>query len=238
MPVAVKRNVTTVHDVEGNEYTLPVYYVFVFKKEICIVLFYLSKGLDYTLDYLHVSNSIFFSEKEPAQDDNHIVFQISNKCWLSVVKEDFKKYSYIQSVVGAFCTVCSNRTSLESLNEPRQWIKKLANPSNYEKGEGVLKYFNRLLDVTTKNTLKLPDYQKEDIYALLRWMMEEFQELRLKDNLDLGNKRLRCNEYIASLLTKEFSKRMNSRIIAMGDRVTITNIKELFRFPGDRKYVS
>ena len=40
------------------------------------------------------------------------------------------------------------------------------------------------------------------------------------------NKRIRCNEYIASLLTKEFSKRLN-RIISLGEKATIDNIKEL-----------
>ena len=42
------------------------------------------------------------------------------------------------------------------------------------------------------------------------------------------NKRLRCNEYIASLLTKDFSRRLN-RIIAMGDKCTVDNIKELVK---------
>ena len=67
--------------------------------------------------------------------------------------------------------------------------------------------------------------------------MEHFNELRLKDNCDLGNKRLRCNEYIASLLSKEFSKRLN-RIISMGDRATIESMRELFKFSGDEEYVS
>ena len=40
------------------------------------------------------------------------------------------------------------------------------------------------------------------------------------------NKRIRCNEYIASLLSKEFSKRLN-RIISMGDRATIESMREL-----------
>ena len=62
--------------------------------------------------------------------------------------------------------------------------------------------------------------------------MQNYNELRLKDNCDLGTKRLRCNEYIASLLTKEFSRRLN-RIISLGDKATIDNIREIFRFPGD-----
>jgi len=62
--------------------------------------------------------------------------------------------------------------------------------------------------------------------------MQEFNELRLKDNCDLSNKRLRCNEYIASLFTKELSKRLN-RIISLGDKANIANIHELFRFSGE-----
>ena len=62
--------------------------------------------------------------------------------------------------------------------------------------------------------------------------MEEYNELRLKDNMDLGNKRLRCNEYIAAELTKEFSKRTN-RIMAMGDKVTMDDFKDMLKFPGE-----
>ena len=159
-------------------------------------------------------------------------------CFLEVDKESFNKYPYIKSIVGGFSNICTNRISLEHLDDPKQWIKRIAGvPHNYDKGNSILKYFNRLLDRTTQKTLKLPEYHTEDIYSLLRWMMQEFNTLRLKDNCDLANKRLRCNEYIASLLTKEFSKRLN-RIISLGDKVTIDNIKELFKFPGDRQYVA
>lgn len=232
MPIAVKRNVITAEDIDEVQYNLPVYYVFVFRKEIPIILFYLSKGIRYALDYLHVSKVLGFIDKVGERDPKKLYFGLSNKCWLWVDKEFFDKYQYIQSVVGAFCSVSTNRVTLDMLDDPKQWIKRIANPQNYEKGYGILKYFNRLLDETTKKVLKVPEYHSEDIYALLRWMMEHFQELRMKDNLNLDNKRLRCNEYISSLLTKEFSKRLN-RIISMGDKVTIDNIKEIFKFPGD-----
>lgn len=232
MPIAVKRNIVEAEDVNGNHYNLPAYYVFVFRKEILILLFYMSKGLRYTLDFLNVSNEISFSAKMPKNTDDKIIFQLSTKCFLSVEKESFEKYPYIQSVVGGFVTMCTNRVTMEQLEDTKQWIKRIANPDNYEKGYGILKYFNRLLDETTKKVIKVPEYHKENIYTLLRWMMQEFNELRLKDNCDLKNKRLRCNEYIASLLTAEFSRRLN-RIISMGNKVTIDNIKELFKFPGD-----
>jgi len=235
MPIALKRNIIECEDIHENKYTLPCYYVFVFRKEIPVILFYLSKGANYTLDYLGVRDIISFIDKLPSDTSSasgYLYFQLSTKCYLKVDKEAFKQYSFVQSMVGAFETVCTNRVTISQLEDPDQWIKKISNPANLDKGKGILKYFNRLLDETTKRALKLPDYYTEDIYALLRWMMQEFQELRLKDNCDLNNKRLRCNEYIASLLTKEFSRRLN-RIISMGDKVTIDNIKELFKFPGD-----
>ena len=238
MPIAVKRNVVDMEDINGVKYVLPCYYVFVFRREIPVILFYLSKGLNVAMEYLNMNDVINFVEKlpcDPDQIDNNypnMYFQLSNKCYLEVDRAMFKKYPYVQSVVGAFGTVCTNRVTLEHLNDPKQWVKKIANPANYENGNNILKYFNRLLDKSTQKILKVPEYYSSDIYTLLRWIMENFNDLRMKDNCDLANKRLRCNEYIASLLTKEFSRRLN-RIISMGDKVTIDNIRELFRFSGD-----
>ena len=149
MPIAVKRNTVETEDIHGCKYTLPCYYVFVFRKEIPIILFYLSKGLKYTLDYLNVIDVISFVDKLPpsnAIDNSYLYFQISGKCFLKVDKELFNKYPYIQSVVGGFMLVCTNRVTIDQLDDPKQWIKRIANPNNYEKGYGILKYFNRLLD--------------------------------------------------------------------------------------------
>lgn len=234
MPIAVKRNIITTHDSDGNEYNLPSYYVFVFRKEIPIILFYLAHGIDYTINFLNMNCIIDFLPELPQNPDTdtYIYFPISSRCVLRVIRTFFQKHVFVQSMVGMFMDVCTNRITLDQLDDTETWIKKIANPNNYEKGLGILQYFNRLLDETTKKVLKLPDYHKKDIYHLLRWMMSEFNTLRLKDNCDLKNKRIRCNEYIASLLTQDFSRRLN-RIISLGDKVTIDNIKELFRFPGE-----
>ena len=76
-----------------------------------------------------------------------------------------------------------------------------------------------------------------DVFAVIRWMSQDFNELRMKDNMNIENKRLRCNEYIASLLTQEFSKKLN-RIMSLGGKATIDNLREIFKFPGDRIRVS
>lgn len=254
MPIAVKRNIIEesesltnnitneklksqgidVVDVVGKSYSLPYYNVYVFRKEIPILLFYLAHGIDWALDFLEVRNVISFIDKLPETHDDkeYIYFQISSKCYLQANRYLFNKYTYIQSVVGGFLHVCNNRTTVESLDDRKSWIKKISNPNNYEKGKDILKFFQRLLDESTKKSLKISQYHKSDIYTLLRWIMQEFTMLRLKDNMDLNNKRIRCNEYAASLLTKEFSKRLN-KIISLGDKATIDNFRDLFKFSGD-----
>jgi hypothetical protein len=156
-----------------------------------------------------------------------------------------KMQSY-KSLYSSFLTVTQNKFKKNKL------IELLFSISNNEKKENdelsividLKSLFSKIYDEliekeNQKNKNKIErkksdniyvsnEYHIEDIYALLRWMMEHFQDLRMKDNMDLANKRIRCNEYIASLLTKEFSRKLN-RIIALGDKVTIDNFKELFK---------
>jgi len=54
----------------------------------------------------------------------------------------------------------------------------------------------------------------------------------MKDNLSMINKRLRCNEYLGTLVTAEVSKRIN-RIVSLGSKATIRDSMNLFRFPED-----
>ena len=129
-------------------------------------------------------------------------------------------------------TVATNRTTISQLEDGKQWVKRISNPPNYDKGKDTLKFFNRLLDDTTKRILYLYQYHKKDIYTLLRWICQEYNTLRLKDNLSLDNKRLRCAETCSSLLTAEFSKRV-SRVMSLGEKATIENFKEMFKWPGD-----
>ncbi len=62
--------------------------------------------------------------------------------------------------------------------------------------------------------------------------MQNYTELRKKDNMNLKNKRLRCNEYIASLLTRAFNERLN-RAISAGNWVNINKVRDVFKFSGN-----
>lgn len=243
MPIAVKRSAIsaddfvksdiTCEDVHGTKYLLPIYNVFVFKKEIPILIFYAANGMQWALGYLGLDEVIhFIPNLSETNHDKNLYFQISSKCYIEVNRELFLKYPFIQSVVGSLLYITSNRTSVEDLYNNTNWIKKLSNNNTVEKGSDILISFNRLMDETTKKILKLDTHNKDDVYAILRWIMENFNDLRMKDNLSLDNKRLRCNEYIATLLTQEFSRRLN-RIITLGAKATMADFMDMFKISGN-----
>ena len=243
MPIAVKRtsistenfvkSTSSVEDVRGMKYLLPIYNVFVFKKEIPIILFYAANGMQWGLSYLGVDEVIrFVPDLENADYKKNLYFQISSKCYIEVNMELFVKYPYVQSIVGSLLHVSTNRMCVEDMYSKENWIKRLSNNNTVEKGNDILVFVNRLMDETTKKILKLNSHNKDDVYAILRWIMQNFNDLRMKDNLSLDNKRIRCNEYIASLLTIEFSRRLN-KIITLGAKATMVDFMDMFKIPGN-----
>ena len=75
--------------------------------------------------------------------------------------------------------------------------------------------FERLLDVTTKKNLKVSEVNKVSIYAVIRWLLSNFPDLRKKNNMDLNTKRLRLNEYVGSMLNIKLGDSIN-RVMAYG----------------------
>ena len=232
MPIVIKRVPCVHEDINGVGYMMPLYRTFVFHRETDIMLFVVSNfGIEYGLMYLKVHNVIKLVASLDEQNDNCIYFQVSSKCYLEVNRQMFLNWQYVQSIVAGLLEILTNRFDLSQIDNRDQFIKKLTPSNTIEKGMDTLTSFNRMLDETTRKVLKIDDYHKKDVYAVIRWAMLEFNQLRMKDNLSLENKRLRCYEYVASLLTQEFSTRLN-RIINMGSKVTLENIVDIFKFPG------
>ena len=234
MPVSVQRTTLKREDYNGDEYNLPVYNITVFRKSLPVMLFYAAnEGIIPALDTLQIGDAIQFkTHVNEKKLDKYLYFQISAKLFLRVRKKLFMRYPYIQSVVGGLLTISSNRLTIDQLYDKDNWIKKLGTNNKYEKGKDVLVFFNRMLDETTRKVLNLDPIHTENIYTLLRWLMQNYNELRMKDNLSLDNKRLRCNEYVASLLTQEFSRRLN-KIISLGNKATMIDLVDIFRFSGE-----
>lgn len=238
MPVALKREFKELTSTDGVEYSAPIYTINIFRKDTDIMLFYLARmGLDKTLKYFSVDMIMKFTSSIGDTDEN-VYFSISSKLFLEINKHFFEEYSYVKTIAFMLLIRMTNRMTMENLNNKEYWIEVIGSIGNtnmntrLEKGLNTLTFVDRIIDASTKKIVKVHKINSDDIYSSLRWMISNFDELRKKDNLNLDNKRLRCNEYIASLLTKAFSERVN-RIIAMGNKVSIGNIREIFSFQGD-----
>ena len=204
MPVAMKVKPATYENIDGESYSAPTYTVNIFKKDVDILLFYLAKfGLDYTLSYYSVDKIIKFTD---AINDNekYIYFPISSKMFLEIDRVFFEKYQYVKTIAFMLLNICTNRLTFETLYSKTHWIETIGSlgttnkNGQYEKGINTLTFFDRIIDNTTKRILKVHPIHKENIYSVLRWMVMNFDSLVKKDNLDLENKRLRCNELTIS----------------------------------------
>ncbi len=239
MPININRSKTkSVYDTTGEAYSAPIYKIGVYRKNMDILLFYFAQfGVTQTLKYFNVHKIIHFVEKEYDRL-NYLYFPINSKMFLQVNKYFFNEYIYVRSIVFMIISIVTNRLRFEMLDNKSYWIERIGsiNVTNsynyYEKGMNILMSFNRMLDETTKSILKIDPSNKEDIYAVVRWIVQNFYELRGKDNLDLLNKRLRGNECVAALLVKEFSSRV-SRVIFEGNRVKLDKVKNIFKFSGE-----
>lgn len=241
MPLHVIRVIKEITDVTGTKYTCPLYNTFIFRREMPIMNFIAANGLEYGLQQLLVTPVLQLVEDIPEDADKDfngedMYFNISPKAYIKVNREMFMKYRYLQSVVTGLLEILNKRFTLSQINDRESFTKALAPNNKLEKGKDYLVLFNRLIDVTTQKVMKLNDYHKDDVYSVLRWMMMEFNEIREKDNQSLDNKRIRCNEYIAQLLTQEFSNKLN-RVVGMGSKATIEDMCDIFKFPGNRRYM-
>ena len=233
MPFAIRRTSSVIEDMSENVYTVPIYNIELYKKDIPIMLIYASNGLSFAIQYaLDTAYAVMdFVTSYDKEDKTNLYFQISSKLFLRVNKKLFDNYTYVQSVVGGVLKICTNRLTIDKIDDTDIWLKKLSN-NNIEKGKNLIISLQRLMDETTRKMLKVNVYRKLDVVSVIKYMTENYNDLRAKDNMNLCNKRLRCNEYIASLLTQEFSKRLN-RIMSLGNKATIDNYKEMFKFSGD-----
>lgn len=237
MPICVKTSKEEFTDAEGNPYTIPVYSIQIFKTAINVLLIYSHLTITKTLNFLEVDRFIRIEDKNKTypKSDKVIRFECGKKSDIvvTVIKDIFDKDIYVQSMVGCLIKLFEEtKVQFADIDNWEEWMIIVGGKNTIRRGIYQHIFFNRLLDNVTRKELKINEYDKQDIYYLLRWIVQNYHVLWAKDNLSLDNKRLRCNEYIGSFVTAEVSKRIN-RIVSLGDKATIKEYLGLFRFPED-----
>jgi hypothetical protein len=120
------------------------------------------------------------------------------------------------------------RESFEEIYSTEFWKISLGadfHSATVEKGEGIMTSFRGMLDISTKESIHLPEDMKQTIFHLVKWMVAEFSHLKAKDNLNILTKKLRVAEYMASL----YAAKLNAgiyRITDIGKKITIDSLRK------------
>lgn len=108
------------------------------------------------------------------------------------------------------------------------WLESLAlrfgSRPTTDKGYSVLDSLESIYDIDSHDTLKLPEEYKKDIYYVLRWLIRQFPELRMKENTDISTKKVRREEYLSASYAKKLSKGIY-RASDTQKKITIKDIK-------------
>ena len=113
------------------------------------------------------------------------------------------------------------------------WLKRLGGeytttPATVvQKARRIQVSLERILDGRTrKNLVHVEDWEKEDIYCILRWMMREYKDLSQIDNMDMLTKRIRIAEYLIHPILIRFSQ--NTYRLLNSQNVTLKGLKSIF----------
>lgn len=234
MPICIRIKNEEFIDTDDNVYIIPTYTIQIFKSSINVLLIYSHLGINKTLNFLEIDRFIRVDKKgtEP-KDDKLIQFDCGKKSdiIISVIKDVFEREIYIRTILGCLIQLLTeNKTTYDEIDDIDYWMILVGGKNTVKRGRYQHIFFNRLLDDITKNEMKINEYDKQNIYYLLKYIIGNFHALWAKDNLSMVNKRLRCNEYLSSLITQEISRRIN-RINSLGDRAKISDFYKCFKFP-------
>ena len=237
MPIILKSEKLEFEDVLGNTYNIKTYLLNLFKKKTnFLYYFFASFGYDGTLDYFGYKDDVEIIQltDDYTVEENELVFPLSKSYYLRADKAKFESDKVFQSIVACLIGVFSKKTQINKKDDIEYWKIKLGQAfttnsnSQLAKAESVLVSFKRLLDDRTRKNLRIEEKDKEDIYALIKWMIANFDDLLRMDNLSLDNKRMRLGEYLVNGFNRRVSTNtyriLNSKTLTMQKIVAAFNI--------------
>lgn len=215
MPIKIKKIKVEATDIDANTIILDGFKVQMFTGYINIMYFFLSEhSWSDTLELFKVGEYVELLENVDGGVEPDCTYIRIPLGYLKV-KTSALQSNYIQSIVGTLVDALSGKLKFDDAIEEDTWIRKIGatkkgslKSSHYDLGVKHKKLFNRMLDNASQEVFRLEKYNKSDILAIIRWMVQNYNELKQKDNLNILYKRLRGNEYIASLLSGIISERI------------------------------
>lgn len=160
-------------------------------------------------------------------DPDYYCFKKHN-IYISVPKICFQDPMVQGYVTALYTGIVYKDTTINDIFDIRYWLINLGaafKNASVEKGLFQLDSIDSIYDIITKEQLKLPEEDKADIYCIFRWMLREFSNIRLKENVDVRTKRARIADYIGQLYATNLNKGIH-RISDLGKKVTLKKIEQ------------
>lgn len=250
-------------DINGTEFVLPYYSyaqdssskkrgnVASKKKSVKFInplMIYASKmGMKKSISFFGMDNIVKFKRSYTKKDEKNCYIFECNDIYVTVVKELFDEFEMVKSFVSMAINLQNYDfpVTYDNLEDREYWICRigyLGSVKNkniysfYDKGLQAITMIERLIDVFSFESLRLPIVYKENVYQILYWMISNFDELKQRVNIDMANKRIRKNEVIvSSTLGRKISENINKLIErkSKSKMNTMDTLLELFNFNSD-----
>lgn len=211
--------------IDSTLYTARVFSKLTHSMKIILGRYGLYGSLDFLkLQFISISNSYDESELE----DNYIFNKKANpNIFIKTPKVIFDNDAMTQNFISTIIDSINKNTKYESIFTNDYWLSILGKDfgkASPDRGASIQDSFEGLYDLSTKEDIALPLSEKQDIYHVFRWMLREFSNLKIKDNLDVTTKKVRYAEYIASYYAMKLARGIH-RISDMNKRAGIKDIK-------------
>lgn len=228
MPVIVSARKGTLTDIHKQVVDCTHYTATIFSKTVPVFKYILgAKGLLETMRFFNLIG-IYLFDRVPTEYDPENYYIFNSKKLFIVVPKVMMENDVVQAFVYVLYHAILKQTTIKSLYTQEFWYESLSKEfiqnAFVEKAISVLDSLEHIYDISTKESLHLPEEDKEDIYCILKWMITNFNKLYMKDNLDVTIKRVRFEDYIAAIYASKLSPGIY-RISDMGAKADIKTLK-------------
>jgi hypothetical protein len=246
MPLTLKYKAISFDSYAGNTYTGKYFTLDIFKSrnnsnsaKNFLNYFFVEYGVQGTIDKLELSDDLFIiiDTDNVSLDDQDIEYFIVNKnIIVAANKHKLQQDVSFKNIVLNFISVLDQVKRVNSLEVQTFWKKKiLQSPTTkLEKADKAIVSLKRILDERTKRNLKDIDPKyRNDTFGVIRYIVENFDEIYNIDSLNLYNRRVRLFEYLIFPLLTKWSEStiriLNSKNVDMKKLNTVfSNIGPMF----------
>lgn len=189
------------------------------------------------LCYLDVYPILQFCDHVRPQDkDEYEYFQPipDRDIYIRAYRKGLERFDYVRSILVMAISLIQkyDPATLEELNSPEWWIYQLSYYDNIIEHRGACHEMHvaRMLDTISANVLPIPDIDKRNMIALLRYVLQtEFTDVNI---YSYENKRLRLNEVISTIVTAEVSEKLK-KMFKYGMLLKMVDMEPAVKFRPD-----